>query len=121
VFSRERLGAVLAMAPESYKLLFEVLATTGLQVCVRRALVRGRVEPPKTKYGKREVALPDSLVYPLRSHFADAVDQDSTALVFTNRRATSWSTATCSAGTLSRSWRRSTPPGRDSTRSPRFT
>ncbi len=105
VFGREQLAAVLAMAPESYKLLFEVLATTGLriseaialqrlhlqldgstpEVCVRRALVRGRVEPPKTKYGRREVALPDSLVCRLRSHFADMADQESTALVFTNR------------------------------------
>jgi integrase len=105
VFGREQLAAVLAMAPESYKLLFEVLATTGLrisegialqrlhfqldgstpEVCVRRAIVRGRVEPPKTKYGRREVALPDSLVYRLRSHFADTANQDSTALVFTNR------------------------------------
>ncbi len=105
VFSREQLAVVLAMAPESYKLLFEVLATTGLrisegmalqrlhfqidgstpEVCVRRALVRGRVEPPKTKYGRREVRLPDSLVYRLRAHFAEQPDQDSTALVFTNR------------------------------------
>src|SRR4051794_14428682 len=105
VFSREQLAAVLAMAPESYKLLFEVLATTGLrisegmalqrlhfqmdgstpEVCVRRALVRGRIEPPKTKYGRREVRLPDSLVYRLRANFAEQPDQDSTALVFTNR------------------------------------
>jgi len=105
VFSREQLAAVLAMAPENYKLLFEVLATTGLrisegialqrlhfqidgstpEVCVRRAIVRGRIEPPKTKYGKREVALPASLVYRLRAHFAEHLDQGSTALVFTNR------------------------------------
>jgi integrase len=105
VFSREQLAAVLAMAPESYKLLFELLATTGLriseaialqrlhlqldgskpEVCVRRGIVKGRVEPPKTKYGRREVALPDSLVCRVRSHFADMADQESTALVFTNR------------------------------------
>jgi integrase len=105
VFGREQLAAVLAMAPESYKLLFEVLATTGLrisegmalqrlhfqidgstpEVCVRRAIVRGRVEPPKTKYGRREVALPPSLVNRLRGHLAEHEDQDSTALVFTNR------------------------------------
>jgi integrase len=105
VFSREQLAAVLAMAPDHYKLLYEVLATTGLrisegmalqrlhfqidgstpEVCVRRALVRGRIEPPKTKYGRLEVRLPDSLVYRLRAHFAEQPDQDSTALVFTNR------------------------------------
>ncbi len=105
VFSREQLAAILAMAPEHYKLLFEVLATTGLrisegialqrlhfqldgsspEVCVRRAIVRGRVEPPKTKYGKREVSLPASLVHRLRTHLAAQANQDSTALVFTNR------------------------------------
>jgi integrase len=93
------------MAPNQYKLLFEVLATTGLrisegialqrlhfqidgstpEVCVRRAIVRGRIEPPKTKYGRREVALPTPLVYRLRAHFAAREDQDSTALAFTNR------------------------------------
>jgi len=105
VFSREQLAAVLAMAPERHRLLFEVLATCGLriseaialqrlhfqldgstpEVCVRQALVKGRIVPPKTKYGRREVRLPASLVYGLRSHLAEQADQDSTALVFTNR------------------------------------
>lgn len=105
VFSREQLSAVMAMAPEYYKLLFEVLATTGLriseaialqrlhfqidgstpEVCVRRAIVKGRIEPPKTKYGRREVALPASLVHRLRAHLAAQEDHDSTALAFTNR------------------------------------
>jgi integrase len=40
VFSREQLAAVLAMAPESYKLLFEVLATTGLRISEGMALQR---------------------------------------------------------------------------------
>ena len=105
VFSREQLAAVLAMAPERHEVLFEVLATCGLriseaialqrlhlqidgsepEVCVRRAMVKGRIEPPKTKYGRREVRLPASLVYRLRAHLAALEDQDSTALVFTNR------------------------------------
>lgn len=105
VFSREQLAAVLSMAPERYKLLYEVLATTGLrisegialqrlhfqldgsqpEVCVRRGIVKGRIEPPKTKYGKREVRLPAPLVHRLRAHLAARDDQDSTALVFTNR------------------------------------
>jgi len=78
VFSREQLAAVLAMAPDRHKLLFELLATTGLriseaivlqrlhlqldgsppEVCIRRAIVKDRIEPPKTKYGRREVACP---------------------------------------------------------------
>jgi integrase len=105
VFSREQLAAVLAMAPERYKLLYEVLAATGLrisegialqrlhfqldgsqpEVCVRRGIVKGRIEPPKTKHGKREVRLPAPLVHRLRAHLAAQDDQDSTALVFTNR------------------------------------
>jgi integrase len=105
VFSREQLAGVLAMAPEPNKLLFEILATCGLriseaialqrlhlqidgsapEVCVRRAMVKGRIEPPKTKYGRREVRLPVPLVYRLRAHLAALEDQDSTALVFTNR------------------------------------
>ena len=105
VFSREQLAAFLAMAPEPHKLLFEVLASCGLriseaialqrlhlqidgsapEVCVRRAMVKGRIEPPKTKYGRREVRLPASLVYRLRAHLAAMDDQESTALVFTNR------------------------------------
>jgi integrase len=105
VFSREQLAAVLAMAPERHRLLFEVLATCGLriseaialqrlhfqldgsapEVCVRRAIVKGRIVPPKTKYGRREVRLPTPLVYRLRSHLAAQADQDSTALMFTNR------------------------------------
>ena len=104
VFSREQLAAVLTMAPQKYRLMFEVLATTGLrisegialqrlhfqldgstpEVCVRRGIVKGRIEPPKTKYGRREVALPVSVVYRLRAHLAEMADQDSTALVFTN-------------------------------------
>jgi integrase len=105
VFSREQLAAVLSMAPKQYKLLFEVLAATGLriseaialqrlhfqldgsepEVCVRRGIVRGRIEPPKSKHGRREVRLPASLVHRLRAHLAAMDDQDSTALVFTNR------------------------------------
>jgi len=106
VFSEEQLVAVLAMAPErlGYKLLFELLATAGLrisegialqrlhlqldgsepEVCVRRGIVRGRVEPPKSRHGKREVRLPAPLVYRLRAHLAAQEDQDSTALLFPN-------------------------------------
>jgi integrase len=102
VFSPEQLAAVLAMAPESHKPLFELLATTGLriseaialqrlhlqfdaqesEVCIRRAIVRERIEPPKSKYGRREVRLPDSLVAKLHAHLAAQPDQDSTALAF---------------------------------------
>jgi integrase len=104
VFSREQLAAVLAMAPDRHKALFEVLATCGLriseaiglqrlhlqldgsepEVCVRRAIVKGRVEPPKSKYSRRDVRLPAPLVYRLRAHLAAQGDQDSTAPAFPN-------------------------------------
>jgi integrase len=104
VFSREQLSAVLAMAPERHKPLFELLASCGLriseaialqrlhlqldadepEVCVRRAIVRERIEPPKSKHGRREVRLPAPLVAQLRAHLAAQPDQDSTALAFPN-------------------------------------
>lgn len=104
IFSCEQLAAVLAMAPESHRLLFEVLATCGLRIseaialqcqhlrldrskpelCVRRAIVRERVESPKTRYGRREIRLPLSLVLRLRAHLADQARQTPTDLLFTN-------------------------------------
>jgi integrase len=105
VFSREQLAAVLAMAPERYRLLFEVLAGCGLRIseaialqrlhfqldesppelCVRRAMVKRRIEPPKTRHGRREVRLAASLARRAREHLASQEDQDPAALVFTNR------------------------------------
>lgn len=104
VFSREQLTASLAMAPERHRPLFELLATCGLriseaialqrlhlqldasepEVCIRRAIVRERIEPPKSKHGRREVRLPAPLVARLRVHLAAQPDQDSTALAFPN-------------------------------------
>lgn len=90
------------MAPERHRLLFELLASTGLrvseaialqrlhlqldaekpEVCVRRAIVRERVEPPKSKHGRREVRLPAPLAAKLRAHLAAQPDQNSTGLAF---------------------------------------
>jgi integrase len=78
VFSRDQLAAFLEIAPERHSPLFELLAATGLriseaialqrlhlqldqnepEVCIRRAIVRDRIVPPKSKYGRREVRLP---------------------------------------------------------------
>lgn len=104
VFSREQLAAILVMAPERYEPLFELLAATGLriseaialqrlhlqldqgepEVCVRRAIVRNRIVPPKSKYGRREVRLSAPLAAKLLAHLAALPDQDSTALAFPN-------------------------------------
>jgi integrase len=103
VFTPGQLATVIGLAPERHRLLLELLAATGLriseaialqrlhvqlegepEVCVRRALVRGRIEPPKTKHGRREVRLPDSLAAKLRHHLAAQPGQDSTAILFPN-------------------------------------
>ena len=104
VFTPEQLATVIELAPERHRLLLELLAATGLRIseaialqrlhvqldspepeaCVRRALVRGRIEPPKTKHGRRQVRLPDSLAAKLRAHLAAQPDQDSTAILFPN-------------------------------------
>jgi integrase len=103
-FTPEQLASVIGLAPERHRLLLELLAATGLriseaialqclhvqldgpepEVCVRRALVRGQIEPPKTKHGRREVRLPDSLAEKFRAHLAVQPDQDSTAILFPN-------------------------------------
>jgi len=103
-FTREQLSAILAMAPERHRPLFELLATSGLrisealalqrlhlqldtdepEVCIRRAIVRERIEAPKSRHGRREVRLPESLAAKLRAHLSAQPDQDSTALAFPN-------------------------------------
>jgi integrase len=99
VFTPEQLAAVMGLAPERHRLLLELLAATGLriseaialqrlhvqldspapEVCIRRVIVNGRTEPPKTKYSRREVRLPASLAKSLRDHLAAQPDHDSTA------------------------------------------
>jgi integrase len=86
--TREELATVLALIPERHRLMFRMLAATGLRISeaialqwrhlyldgskphakVRRALVRGRMGPPKSKYGKREVPIGHDLVVALREH-----------------------------------------------------
>lgn len=98
---RDQLAALLAMAPAGHRALLELLAGTGLRVSeavglqrrhllldgsrpvvrVRRAIVRGRVEPPKSRHGRREVPLAPRLVDRLRAHLADRPEGED-ALVF---------------------------------------
>jgi integrase len=87
-FTREQLKMVLQLAPERHRLLLRFLAATGLRISeavalqwrhlhldgsrphvkVRRALVRGRVHPPKSRHGRRDVPLDPALVDALRRH-----------------------------------------------------
>jgi integrase len=85
--SRGQLATLLALARRRWRLLLWPLAATGLRISeaialrwsdlqlegaaprvnVRRALVRGRVEPPKSRYGVRQVPLERSLARALRA------------------------------------------------------
>jgi integrase len=84
--SRDELAALLTVAPERYRPLFRLLASTGLRISealalrwrdlrldgsrpvvkVRRAYVKGRFVPPKSKHGRRDVPLANTLVLELR-------------------------------------------------------
>jgi integrase len=86
--STEELSTLLALIPDRHQLLFRVLAATGVRISeaialqwrhveldgssphvkVRRALVRGRMGPPKSKYGKREIPIDHEMVLALREH-----------------------------------------------------
>jgi site-specific recombinase XerD len=95
VFSEAQLAQILSTV--RMPLLFELLACTGLRISealalewrhitlngdsphvkVRRGIVRGEIGPPKSKYGRRVVPLPLSIVRGLRS-----VARPQDALVF---------------------------------------
>lgn len=83
----DQLATFLELVPARHRLTFRFLAATGVRfselaavqwrhlqldgssphVRVRRAYVRGRMEPPKTRHGRREVPLSPSLVSELRA------------------------------------------------------
>jgi integrase len=99
--SREQLATVLALVPGRHRTLIELLAGSGLRVSealalqrrhlaldgarphvrVRRAFRRGRIEPPKSRHGRRDVPISRGLVDRLRGHLADLPDVPE-ALVF---------------------------------------
>lgn len=109
-FTREQLAAFLELVHPNHRTLFRLLAATGLRwsevialrwqdlvldgsypvVKVRRALVRGRYGPPKSKHSRRDIPLDPSLVSELRRRLSTIVDTDRNhgsapdALVFTN-------------------------------------
>lgn len=83
--SRGELENLLALLPEDWRLFFRFLGSTGLRVSeaialqwrhleldglsphakVRRGLVRGRMEPPKSRHGRRDVPLDHGLAHAL--------------------------------------------------------
>ena len=86
--SREQLATFLLVVPARHRLLFEVIAATGLRISevialewghvqldgssphvkVRQAFVRGRMGPPKSRTGRRDVPIGHELVRALRKH-----------------------------------------------------
>jgi integrase len=80
--TRDQLAMLLRVLPDRWRLFFRFLVCTGLRISeaaglqwrhvvldggaphvkVRRAIVRGKPGPPKSKYGRRDVPLPFELV-----------------------------------------------------------
>ena len=98
--TQEQLTAFLLVVDPRWRLCFELLAATGLRlsevialrwrdlvldgsrpaVRVRRACVRGRFGPPKSRHGRRDVPLAFELVRGLRARRAPWMEPDD--LVF---------------------------------------
>lgn len=100
--SREQLAAFLAVVHPRHRLMFRLLAATGLRVSellalqwrhltldgshphvrVRRALVRGSMSPPKSRYGRRDVPIDHDLVIALRERRREVEWHGEDDLVF---------------------------------------
>lgn len=103
-FDETQLAWLLAVAPERYRLLFEFAALTGVRVSelralqwrhldldgidgppkaqVRRQYYRGRLQPPKSRYGKRDIPLSPALADALHAHKTASLFSGDTDLVF---------------------------------------
>ena len=102
--SREQLATFLRVVHPRHRVLFRFLASTGMRISevaalqwqdlhldgsrprvrVRRQIYRGRLQPPKSRHGRRDVPLDHELVRELRVHRAEtewARDED---LAFAN-------------------------------------
>jgi integrase len=104
----EQLGAVLLGTDDRWRLLFELLAATGLRISeaialrwrdlrldgdraavrVRRARVKGRYGPPKSRHGNRDVPLPFELVRALRERRSASEWHEDDDLVFPSQAGT---------------------------------
>ena len=133
--SREELQTLLELLPDRWRTFFWFLAATGLRVSeavalqwrhleldgssphakVRRGYVRGRIEPPKSRHGRREVPLDHSLVLALRERRRTSEWPDDEHLVFPAGNGAVMSPGTCD-GECS-----NPPPRRRACRGSRFT
>jgi integrase len=103
--SRAQLRRLIDVTPDHYKLLIETIASTGLRISeaialqrrdlqlgelrphirVRRAIVRSRVEPPKSKHGRRKIRVTRDLAAKLDAHMAAVLDVSDDAWVFASQ------------------------------------
>jgi integrase len=97
-----QLAMLLAVAPARHRLLFELIAGTGVRISeaialrwgdveldgdrpvvrVRRAYVKGRFKPPKSRYGKRAIPVDFEMVRKLRQALGDTEWPGKRDLVF---------------------------------------
>jgi integrase len=109
--TRDQLGMLLRVAHPRYKLMFRFAAATGLRwseiaglrwsdleldgprrrVRVRRAMVKGRMKPPKSEHGRRDVPITAELARELSSVRGAAADDTP---VFASTRGNSRPTGT---------------------------
>jgi integrase len=135
--TREQLAAFLEVVDARWRLLFVLLASTGLRVSeafalrwrdlkldgsrpvvrVRRAYVRGVYGPPKSRHGRRDVPVGFGLVRGLRERRAASEWSRPNDLVFRRWWARRWTTGTSAHGRSSPQPRRPACRGRASTRS----
>lgn len=99
------LSALLTIIPTRWQPLFQLLACTGLRISetlalewrhvqlngsdpcvrVRQRFVRGKIGPPKSRYGRRDVPIPHTLIQSLRQRTARSVWISDTDPVFAGR------------------------------------
>ncbi len=100
--TRKELDTLIALIPDGHRLMFRLLASTGLRISeavalqwrhvqldgsaphvkIRRALVKGRMGPPKSRHGRRQVPIDYELVLALRKARKDTDWPDDEHLVF---------------------------------------
>jgi integrase len=108
VFTREQLKQLLRIVDIDRYILFMLLASSGLRISeavgvrwrdlyldtdrpylrVRRAIVHGRLEPPKTKHGRRKVPLSTTMVLLFKFQRACSPDAQDEDLVFLSKAGT---------------------------------
>jgi integrase len=107
-FTREQVAAFLDVVHPRHRPFFRLLASTGLRISeavaiqwrhmalsgsrphvkVRRALVRDRLHPPKSRHGRRDVPLDAALVFELRRHRKSTEWQGEEDFVFPSLKGT---------------------------------